>query len=136
VPLKELVLCLNRSLLGQFLMEICPFKKMAPFLCRIYAALAGVLLIARHGANIRAKSANGQKETIQIIEHLCSEAGYFGEFEYPPASKINSILKNKACCSVLINRIPVMTPILAPILGVHFFGGIFPSKIGRFDAPF
>jgi hypothetical protein len=24
---------------------------------------------------------------------------------------------------------------MAPILGVHFFGGIFPSKMGRF-APF
>jgi hypothetical protein len=34
-----------------------------------------------------------------------------------------------------LNRIPVMAPILAPILGVHFFGGIFPSKIGHF-APF
>jgi hypothetical protein len=34
-----------------------------------------------------------------------------------------------------LNRIPVMAPILAPILGVHFFGGIFPSKMGRF-APF
>jgi hypothetical protein len=28
-----------------------------------------------------------------------------------------------------------MAPILAPILGVHFFGGIFPSKMGSF-APF
>jgi hypothetical protein len=45
VSLKELVSCLNRNLLGQFLREICPFKKMTPFLCRIYAALAGVLLI-------------------------------------------------------------------------------------------
>jgi hypothetical protein len=35
-----------------------------------------------------------------------------------------------------INRIPVMAPILAPLLGVHFFpGGIFPSKMGPF-APF
>jgi hypothetical protein len=32
-----------------------------------------------------------------------------------------------------LNRIPVMAPILAPILGVHFFGGIFPSKMGRFS---
>jgi hypothetical protein len=28
-----------------------------------------------------------------------------------------------------------MAPILAPFWGVHFFGGIFPSKMGRF-APF
>jgi hypothetical protein len=28
-----------------------------------------------------------------------------------------------------------MAPIMAPILGVHFFGGIFPSKMGLF-APF
>jgi hypothetical protein len=28
-----------------------------------------------------------------------------------------------------------MAPIPAPILGVHFLGGIFPSKMGRF-APF
>jgi hypothetical protein len=34
-----------------------------------------------------------------------------------------------------INRIPVMAPILAPILGVHFFGGVPPSKMGQF-APF
>jgi hypothetical protein len=34
-----------------------------------------------------------------------------------------------------INRIPVMAPISAPILGVYFFGGIFPSKMERF-APF
>jgi hypothetical protein len=28
-----------------------------------------------------------------------------------------------------------MSPISAPILGVHFFGGVSPSKMGRF-APF
>jgi hypothetical protein len=33
------------------------------------------------------------------------------------------------------NRIPVMAPILAPILGVYFFRGISPSKIGHI-APF
>jgi hypothetical protein len=37
--------------------------------------------------------------------------------------------------NININRIPVMAPISAPILGSLFFGGIFPSKIGRF-APF
>jgi hypothetical protein len=31
VRLKENVSCLNRSLLGQFLREICPFKKMTHF---------------------------------------------------------------------------------------------------------
>jgi hypothetical protein len=40
--LKELVSCLNRSLLGQFLM----LKKRTPFSGHIYAALAGVLLNA------------------------------------------------------------------------------------------
>jgi hypothetical protein len=34
-----------------------------------------------------------------------------------------------------LNRIPVMAPILAPILGVHFWGSIFSSKMGPF-APF
>jgi hypothetical protein len=34
-----------------------------------------------------------------------------------------------------LNRIPVMAPISAPILGVSFFGGVSPSKMGRF-APF
>jgi hypothetical protein len=29
----------------------------------------------------------------------------------------------------VINRIPVMVPLTAPLLGVHFSGGIFPSKI-------
>jgi hypothetical protein len=28
------------------------------------------------------------------------------------------------------NRIPVMAPILAPLLGVLFYGGISPLKIG------
>jgi hypothetical protein len=36
---------------------------------------------------------------------------------------------------MVINRIPVMAPISAPILGGHFFGGVSPSKMGRF-APF
>jgi hypothetical protein len=36
---------------------------------------------------------------------------------------------------ISINRIPVMAPILEPILGVHFWGSIFPSKMGPF-APF
>jgi hypothetical protein len=36
---------------------------------------------------------------------------------------------------IALNRIPVMAPILAPILGVKFFGGISPSKIGHI-APF
>jgi hypothetical protein len=31
-----------------------------------------------------------------------------------------------------INRIPVMAPILAPILGVHFFRGRFSLKNGTF----
>jgi hypothetical protein len=44
---------------------------------------------------------------------------------HPNTSGINNI----------VDRILVMAPILAPILGVHFFGGIFPSKMGRF-APF
>jgi hypothetical protein len=26
-----------------------------------------------------------------------------------------------------------MAPILALLLEIHFFGGIFPSKMGRFD---
>jgi hypothetical protein len=34
-----------------------------------------------------------------------------------------------------INRIPVMAPISAPVLGGHFLGGVYPSKMGRF-APF
>jgi hypothetical protein len=31
---------------------------------------------------------------------------------------------------ITINRIPVMAPILAPLLGLLFYGGISPSKIG------
>jgi hypothetical protein len=34
-----------------------------------------------------------------------------------------------------INRISVMMPLTAPLLGVYFFGGISPSKIGHI-APF
>jgi hypothetical protein len=35
----------------------------------------------------------------------------------------------------LTGFLSVMAPISAPILGVHFFGGCFPPKMGRF-APF
>jgi hypothetical protein len=37
--------------------------------------------------------------------------------------------------AIYLNRIPVMAPISAPIFGVHFLGGVSPSKMGRF-APF
>jgi hypothetical protein len=40
VSLKELVSCLNRTLLGQFLREICPFKKVTPFSGAINGTLA------------------------------------------------------------------------------------------------
>jgi hypothetical protein len=47
--------------------------------------------------------------------------------------EILSILKEDDEYS--LNRIPVMAPILAPILGYIFWGSIFPSKMGPF-APF
>jgi hypothetical protein len=37
--LKELVSCLNRTLWGQFLREICPLKN-DPFLCAVNGAVA------------------------------------------------------------------------------------------------
>jgi hypothetical protein len=33
----------------------------------------------------------------------------------------------------IFNRIPVMAPISAPILGGHLFWGVSPSKMGRFS---
>jgi hypothetical protein len=48
------------------------------------------------------------------------------------AMKANFFVEKRLFC---FNRIPVMPPILVPLLGVHFFRGIFPSKMGRF-APF
>jgi hypothetical protein len=44
VPLKELVLRLNRSLWGQFLREICPFKKSDPKIGANIGAITGILL--------------------------------------------------------------------------------------------
>jgi hypothetical protein len=82
-----------------------------------------------------AKSLIGRKKTIVIIAHLCSEMAVFDRNSIRSFQRIDPILKNKECHSILINRIPVMAPILVPILGVHFFRGIFPSKMGRF-APF
>jgi hypothetical protein len=38
--LKELVLCLNRTLWGQFLREICSPKNCTPFSCAVNGALA------------------------------------------------------------------------------------------------
>jgi hypothetical protein len=43
-------------------------------------------LIARHGANIRAKSANGKKNTNEIITHLSSEKGETPSIQNLPAS--------------------------------------------------
>jgi hypothetical protein len=43
--LKELLLRLNRTLWGQFLREIYPFKKMTPKVGRINTAITGKLLI-------------------------------------------------------------------------------------------
>jgi hypothetical protein len=40
LPLNWLVSCLNRSLLGQFLREICPFKKYSP---KYNAANSGII---------------------------------------------------------------------------------------------
>jgi hypothetical protein len=34
---------------------------------------------------------------------------------------------------ISVNRIPVMAPILAPLLGVHLFRGHISLKMGRFD---
>jgi hypothetical protein len=42
--LKELLLRLNRTLQGQFLREICPFKKMTPKIGRNITAIARKLL--------------------------------------------------------------------------------------------
>jgi hypothetical protein len=55
-----------------------------------------------------AKSLIGSKKTISIIAHLCSEMAVFDRKSYLPASFIDPILKHKACCSFLINRIPVI----------------------------
>jgi hypothetical protein len=42
--LKELVSCLNSTLLGQFLREICPFKKKTPKYNAASGTIAGILL--------------------------------------------------------------------------------------------
>jgi hypothetical protein len=44
MPLKELVLCLNRTLWGQFLREICPLKKMTTKYNAASGIIAGELL--------------------------------------------------------------------------------------------
>jgi hypothetical protein len=31
---------------------------------------------------------------------------------------------------IIINSFPVMAPLTAPVFGVHFLGGVIPSKIG------
>jgi hypothetical protein len=109
-----------------------------------------------------AKSLIVSEKTISIIAHLCSDMAIFGRKSYLPASLIDPILKNKAGSSILLkesnyrpyrvcigcsvnnllklwvcklyflNRIPVMAPILAPILGVHFFRGHISLKNGTF----
>jgi hypothetical protein len=38
--------------------------------------------------------------------------------------------KNQSCLKMFFTRIPVMAPILAPLLGVLFYGVVSPSKIG------
>jgi hypothetical protein len=47
VPLKELVLRLNRTLWGQFLREICPRKKCTPKSGAVNGIITGILLIQR-----------------------------------------------------------------------------------------
>jgi hypothetical protein len=44
--LKELVLRLNRTLWGQFLREICPFRKNDPKIGANIGAITGILLTA------------------------------------------------------------------------------------------
>jgi hypothetical protein len=93
------------------LREICPFKKRTPFLCCIYAALAGVLLTEGRGRNKARKMRYNKKNgpVTKVVTRTCAVIN--------PA---------------LINRIPVMAPILAPLLGVHFFQGHISLKNGTF----
>jgi hypothetical protein len=44
-------------------------------------------------------------KTIVIITHLCSETAIFGPLNATPAPEINPILKNKACCSILLKEL-------------------------------
>jgi hypothetical protein len=55
VLLKGLVSCLNRSLLGQFLREICPFKIYSPKYNAASGIIAGELLTG-----------------LQLMPHICS----------------------------------------------------------------
>jgi hypothetical protein len=44
MPLKELVLCLNRTLWGQFFREIYPRKKFTPKSGAVNSTITGILL--------------------------------------------------------------------------------------------
>jgi hypothetical protein len=63
-----------------------------------------VFIRARHCAKIRAKSLIVLEKTIVIIAHLCSEMAVFGRKSCLPASFIDPILNNKACCSFLLKE--------------------------------
>jgi hypothetical protein len=67
--------------------------------------MVGIVIIqARHSAKIRAKSLIVSEKTTVITAHLCSEMAVLGQKSYLPASLIDPILKNKACCSILIKE--------------------------------
>jgi hypothetical protein len=55
------------------------------------------------GMNL-AKSLIVSGKTISIIAHLCSETAVFGRKYYLPKRLIGPILKEKACCSILIKE--------------------------------
>jgi hypothetical protein len=61
--LKELLLRLNRTLWGQFLREICPFKKMTPKFGRNITAIARKLL---KNLGHRAPPRRIQKKTVSL----------------------------------------------------------------------
>jgi hypothetical protein len=69
----------------------------ASFECNEAEWMVGIVLAgARHTAKIRAKSLIGQKKTIVIIAHLCSEMAVLGRKSYLPASLIDPILNNQS----------------------------------------
>jgi hypothetical protein len=56
----------------------------------------------------------------------------FGQKSYLPASLIDPILKNIACCSILINSFQAIAPLTGQKKGVFFLRGNISLKMGRF----
>jgi hypothetical protein len=64
-----------------------------------------VELLARHGANIRAKSLIvSEKKTTVINAHLCSETATFGPLNATPAVSVDLILKTSMDNSILFKQ--------------------------------